>query len=93
MVKYADPGEASLGTIGIALKNKVQFQGGLVARRSILTETNAIAQGPLVSVDGVVVAGQSNNLSFPPVEFLPAGGLGQPPPPARLLDVRDYEGG
>ena len=83
---------ALMGSIAVALKGQVEYQGGFVARRSILTETNTIMQGPMVSVNGVVVAGQSNNLAFPPLEFLPGGGEFQDPPPAKLLAVRDYEG-
>jgi hypothetical protein len=77
---------------GVSLKNKVQFQGGLVAKNEINLDTNAISQGPMDSTNGVVNAGQKNNISFPPIKILPGGSLGSDIP-AKLLLPRDFTGG
>jgi Tfp pilus assembly protein PilX len=77
---------------GIHLKNKVQYQGGLVAKNEINLETNAIAQGPMDSTNSTVTAGQSNNISFPAIKLLPGGSLGSNVP-GKLLLPREYRGG
>ena len=52
-------------------------------------------QGPMISVYDGVLAGQSNDLTFPPISFAPSGGGGtiSDPPKPGLLEPRDYGGG
>ena len=64
-----DPGD------GIHLKS-AKFQGGLIANRTITTETTTEMQGPMISVYDEVCAGQTNDLIFPPISFAPSGGGG-----------------
>ena len=70
----------------------MQFQGGLIANKAINLDTNAIAQGPMDSVTSFVNAGQSNNITFPSIHFLP-GGVTPSASPGKLLLPRDFSGG
>jgi len=83
-----DPGD------GIHLKSS-DFQGGLIANHSITTDTTSRMQGPMISVYDAVLAGQSNDLIFPPISFAPSGGGGiiSDPPKPQLLSPRNYGGG
>ena len=80
------------GPNGVVLKAKVEYQGGLMANNAINLDTNAIAQGPMVSVNGFVNAGQSNNISFPAIQFLP-GGVAPGSTPGKIMPPRDFSGG
>jgi hypothetical protein len=83
-----DPGD------GIHLKS-ADFQGALIANHTITNETTSKMQGPMISVYDRVLAGQSNDLIFPPINFAPSGGGGiisDPPKPA-LLAPQNYGGG
>jgi hypothetical protein len=83
-----DPGD------GIHLKG-ADFQGALIANHTITTDTTSRMQGPMISVYDRVLAGQSNDLIFPPINFAPSGGGGiisDPPMPA-LLPPQNYGGG
>jgi Tfp pilus assembly protein PilX len=80
------------GPNGVVLKGKVQFQGGLLANNAINLDTNAIAQGPMDSVNGFVNAGQNNDISFPAIKILP-GGVETSTSPGKLMLPRDFSGG
>ena len=58
---------------GIELKGS-DFQGGLIANKTIRVETTSQMQGPMISVYHELSAGQSNDLTFPPIHFAPPGG-------------------
>jgi hypothetical protein len=84
-----DPGD------GIHLKSS-GFQGALIANHSVTTDTTTQMQGPMISVYDGVVAGQSNDLIFPPITFAPSGGDGiitPDLPKPQLLAPQNYGGG
>jgi hypothetical protein len=83
-----DPGD------GIHLKS-ADFQGALIANHTITTDTTSRMQGPMISVYDRVLAGQSNDLIFPPINFAPSGGGGiiSDPPMPELLAPQNYGGG
>jgi hypothetical protein len=86
-------GAGSAGS-GIEIK-KGQFQGGLVANKSIdAVVSGTIVQGPMVSVYGNVLTGQSGTLSFPAIAFPASGGGGitGPLPLPELLGPLDFSG-
>ena len=78
---------------GVDLKSS-DFQGGLIANKTVNVETTSQMQGPMISVYHDVLAGQSNILTFPPILFAPGGGgnLGPTPTP-QLLSPRQFGGG
>jgi hypothetical protein len=67
-----------------------EYQGILAGTNSIEMDTSAAVQGPIMSVFGAVSASQSLNLTFPPIPFAPSSSPGQPPPPAELLEAREF---
>ena len=67
-----------------------EYQGILAGTNSIEMNTSAAVQGPIMSVFGAVSASQSLDLTFPPIPFAPSSSPGQPPPPAELLEPRDF---
>jgi hypothetical protein len=83
-----DPGD------GVHLKSAA-FQGALIANHAINNETTSRMQGPMISAYDGVIAGQSNDLIFPPINFAPSGGGGiiSDPPKPQLLSPRNYGGG
>jgi hypothetical protein len=75
---------------------KGHFQGGLIGSKNIdATVTGTEVIGPMISVNGGVLAGQGSGAAYPPINFAPAGtgGITQPPPPGALLSPRNYGGG
>jgi hypothetical protein len=78
---------------GINIKSS-DFQGALIANKDIGVDTTSKMQGPMISVYHQISAGQSNNMSFPPILFAPSGAsvLGPPPVP-RLLPPQQFGGG
>ena len=84
-----DPG------IGIQLVSS-SFQGALIANKAIGggSSTTSKIQGPIVSVYGEVVAGQSGAMSFPSLNWAPSGtgGLTGSVPAGKLLAPLDYAG-
>jgi hypothetical protein len=87
-------GTSTLAGIGIDLQSS-DFQGALIANKSVYVETNTGMQGPLVSVYGSVLAGQSGTLTFPPLRFPPSAGgeLVNEPPLPKLLPPQQFNGG
>jgi hypothetical protein len=78
---------------GIDLKGS-SFQGGLIASKDINVETTSQMQGPMISIYNDVTAGQSNILTFPPLQFAPGGGGNfGPTPTPQLLSPRQFTGG
>jgi len=79
--------------IGIQLVSS-SFQGALIANKSVGggSTTTSNDQGPIISVYGQVVAGQTGTLTFPSADFAPAGtaGVTQPIPPGTLLPAVDF---
>jgi len=89
-------GQGSDFNVGEAIELKSSdFQGGLIANKSIRAETTSQMQGPMVSAYNGVFAGQSNDLIFPPINFAPSGGGGivSEPPKFNLLPPRQFAGG
>ena len=82
-----DPGD------GIHLKG-ADFQGALIANHTITNDTTSRMQGPMISVYDRVLAGQSNDLIFPPILFAPSGGGGiiSDPPKPMLLAPQNFAG-
>jgi Tfp pilus assembly protein PilX len=82
------------GGNGIEIKTAT-FQGVLIANKNIVTLTTTNEQGPMISVYHDVEAGQTGELTFPPVDFAPSGGGGVvgPPPPAQLLAPQNIAAG
>jgi hypothetical protein len=82
------------GGNGIEIKTAT-FQGVLIANKNIVTLTTTNEQGPMISVYHDVDAGQTGELTFPPVDFAPSGGGGVvgPPPPAQLLAPQNIAAG
>ena len=78
---------------GINIKSS-DFQGGLIANKDIGVDTTSKMQGPMISVYHTVNAGQSNDLTFPPILFAPSGAA-HPRPAARsqLLPPQQFGGG
>jgi hypothetical protein len=58
---------------GIHLKG-ANFQGGLIANKTINVETTSIAQGPTISVYNRVLVAQTGGVSYPTIYFAPSGG-------------------
>jgi hypothetical protein len=79
---------------GIVLKTS-SFQGGLIGHKDVDVDTTSEMQGPMLSAYNDVTAGQSNVLTFPPLQFAPSGGNSAigPPPRAQLLPPRQFSGG
>jgi hypothetical protein len=89
-------GQGSDFNVGEAIELKsADFQGGLIANKSIRAETTSKMQGPMVSAYNGVFAGQSNDLIFPPINFAPSGsgGIVSEPPKFNLLPPRQFTGG
>jgi hypothetical protein len=79
---------------GIMLKGS-GYQGALIANKTIRVEVSAgtaAMQGPMISVYNEAIAGQKNDLIFPPILFAPSGGGGiiSDPPVPELLSPRNY---
>jgi Tfp pilus assembly protein PilX len=78
---------------GIDIKSS-DFQGGFIANKNISVDTFSKMQGPMLSVYYDVFAGQTNVLTFPPIQFSPSGGPDSvgPPPLAQLLPPQQFGG-
>ena len=57
--------------VGIALVTGASFQGALIANKTIKTEQTATQQGPMISVYGNVLTGQTGENTFPAFLFAP----------------------
>jgi hypothetical protein len=78
---------------GITIKGSY-LQGGLIANKDINVDTTSEMQGPMISVYNNVTAGQTNDLSFPPLQFAPGGATDVGPTPVpTLLPPRQFAGG
>ena len=78
---------------GINIKSS-DFQGALIANKDIQVDTTSRMQGPMISVYHQISAGQSNNVTFPPILFAPSGtSILGPPPVPRLLPPQQFGGG
>jgi hypothetical protein len=81
--------------VGIQLVS-ASFQGALVANKSVGggSATSSKDQGPIVSIYGQVVAGQSGDMSFPMTGFAPTGtgGVTQQLSPGKLLPPLNFGG-
>jgi hypothetical protein len=81
--------------IGIQLVS-ASFQGALIANKAIGggSATSSKDQGPIVSVYGAVVAGQSGDETFPTSNFAPTGtgGVTGPPPAGKVLAPLNFSG-
>ena len=60
--------------IGIALVTGASFQGALIANKTIKTEQTAAQHGPMISVYGSVLSGQTGDNTFPTFLFAPSAG-------------------